>query len=82
MASPGARRSPASRLRRSEVTEAPINLVKVLTATKMKSREALGDQITHWLAAHPTAQIVRTAVVQSSDAEFHCFSIVLFCSAG
>ena len=82
MASPGARRSIAVRLRRSEVTEAPINLVRVFTATKMREREALGDQITAWLAANPGAKILRAEVVQSSDAEFHCFSMVLFCSVG
>jgi len=71
VASPGERRS---------LMETRINLVKVFTATKMKEREALGDQITQWLAANPTINIVRTEVVQSSDAEFHCFSIVLFCS--
>jgi len=58
-----------------------INLVKVFSSTKMKDREALGDKVTDWLTAHPDLQIVKTDVVQSSDAEFHCFSIVLFCSA-
>ena len=62
--------------------EAPLNLVKVFTATKMKEREALGDQVTAWLAANSSAQVLKAEVVQSSDAEFHCFSIVLFCSAG
>ena len=59
-----------------------INLVKVFSATKMKDREALGDQITGWLTAHPDLEIMKTEVLQSSDAEFHCYSIVLFCSEG
>ena len=60
--------------------EAQINLVKVFSATKMKEREAIGDQVTAWIAANPTTRILRAQVLQSSDDEFHCFSIVLFCS--
>ena len=57
-----------------------INLVKVFSATKMKDREALGDLVTNWLTAHPDVEILKTEVLQSSDAEFHCYSIVLFCA--
>jgi hypothetical protein len=60
--------------------EPQFNLVKVFSATKMKEREAIGEQVTAWIAANPTARILRAQVLQSSDAEFHCFSIVLFCS--
>ena len=70
----------APSLQPAEVMEARINLVKVFTATKMKEREALGDHITAWLRGNPSVHIVKTEVVQSSDDEFHCFSIVLFCS--
>jgi hypothetical protein len=59
----------------------PINLVKVFSASKSKDREAIGEQVTGWIAANPTARIVKTSVVQSSDEEFHCYSIVLFCFA-
>jgi len=61
--------------------DARVNLVKVFSSTKMKDREALGDKVTDWLTAHPDVQILKTDVMQSSDAEFHCYSIVLFCFA-
>jgi len=64
---------------RSEAMETGINLVKVFSATKMKEREALGDLVTSWIAANPAARVVDAVVSQSSDAAFHCFSIVLFC---
>jgi hypothetical protein len=58
-----------------------INLVKVFAATKMRDRESIGERVTSWIAANPGARIVRTSVTQSSDEEFHCLSIILFCSA-
>ena len=51
---------------------------KVFTATKAKERSELGEQITEWLAAHPQVTIKNTEVVQSSDNEFHCLSIIVF----
>ena len=52
--------------------------VKVFTATMIEQRARLGEQVTAWLHAHsdrvPTAVIVR----QSSDARFHCLSILIF----
>ena len=56
-----------------------INLVKVFSATRMKDRESLGDAATNWIATNPGARIVKTVVLQSSDEEFHCLSIVFFC---
>ena len=44
---------------------------KVFSATKAREREALGEEITRWKADHPE-------VLQSSDKEFHCLTIVLF----
>ncbi|HXU07307.1 MAG TPA: hypothetical protein VN903_40425 [Polyangia bacterium] len=61
--------------------DARINLVKVFSVTKVKEREAIGEQVTAWIAANPAVQIVKTVVTLSSDEKFHCFSIVLFCSA-
>ncbi len=52
--------------------------VKVFTATKARDRERLGEVVTGWLAEHPQLQIVDKIVTQSSDAEFHCFTITLF----
>jgi hypothetical protein len=54
--------------------------VKVFTATKARDREALGDLVTNWLRNNPQAQVVDKIVTQSSDREFHCLTITLFCS--
>jgi hypothetical protein len=61
--------------------EAPINLVKVFSVTKAKERQSIGDRVTVWIAANPTLRVVKTVVALSSDLKFHCYSIVLFCSA-
>jgi hypothetical protein len=61
--------------------EAPINLVKVFSVTKAREREAIGGRVTDWIAANPSVRIVNTVVELSSDLKFHCFSIILFCSA-
>jgi hypothetical protein len=52
--------------------------VKVFSATKAKEREELGDQVTRWLRANGDLEIVDRTVIQSSDNEFHCLTIVLF----
>jgi len=52
--------------------------VKVFCATKAKEREALGDFVTMWIRGNPQLEIVAKVVRQSSDAEFHCFTIMLF----
>lgn len=54
------------------------NGVKVFSATLAKNREELGDRVTQWLQEHPEVEIVEMRVVQSSDREFHCISLVLF----
>jgi len=61
--------------------DARVNLVKVFSVTEVKFREAIGEQVTAWIAAHPAVRIVKTVVALSSDEKFHCFSIVLFCSS-
>lgn len=61
---------------------ARITRVKVFSVTKAKEREAIGEQVTAWIAANSSLRVVKTVVALSSDAKFHCFSIVLFCSAG
>ena len=55
-----------------------IDAVKVFSATKAAERERLGDRITAWLSTRPKATLVKHAVRQSSDASFHCLSIVVF----
>ncbi|HOX46102.1 MAG TPA: hypothetical protein PK668_21040 [Myxococcota bacterium] len=54
------------------------NGVKIFSATLAKNREELGDRVNQWLEEHPGIEIVEMRVVQSSDREFHCISLVLF----
>jgi hypothetical protein len=54
------------------------NGVKVFSATLARNREELGDKVTQWLRENPSIQVVDMKVVQSSDREFHCISLVLF----
>ena len=51
--------------------------VKVFSATKWKEREDLGNKITDWIGwAKPS--IIDKLVLQSSDSEFHCLTVVIF----
>lgn len=59
-----------------------INLVKVFSVTKAREREELGPRVTAWLRANPNVEILQTVVAQSSDSEFHCFSMVFICGTG
>jgi hypothetical protein len=52
--------------------------VKVFSATKAKDREELGDAVTRWLKANPGVEVVDRRILQSSDNEFHCLTVVLF----
>jgi len=52
--------------------------VKVFSATMQPGREAMGEQMTSWLASNPSVSVVDVSVTQSSDAGFHCLTIVLF----
>lgn len=55
--------------------------VKVFSATKFRDRASLGERITDWIGwSRP--QIVDKLVLQSSDSEFHCLSIVIFYNGG
>jgi len=57
------------------------DLVKVFSATKARERVALGERVTEWLAEQRGKVVVVDKVVsQSSDNEFHCLTITLFCS--
>lgn len=62
----------------SEGAELEFSGVRVFSATKAREREALGETVTSWLAAHPEWEVVDKTVTQSSDHEFHCLSITLF----
>jgi hypothetical protein len=52
--------------------------VKVFSATKAKEREELGEHVSRWLKSNQDLEIVDKVVTQSSDNEFHCYSLVLF----
>ena len=52
--------------------------VKVFSATKAKEREELGENVTRWLKSNGDLEIVDKVVRQSSDNEFHCYSIMFF----
>ncbi len=56
-----------------------INLVKVFSVTKAREREELGNRVGAWIQANPEVQIVQTVVAQTSDARFHCLSMILLC---
>jgi hypothetical protein len=57
---------------------ATFNGVKVFSATMREPRNALGEAVTAWLAQHRTIRLCDLVVRQSSDAGFHCLSIVVF----
>jgi 1,2-phenylacetyl-CoA epoxidase catalytic subunit len=59
-----------------------ITLVKVFSATTARARAVMGEQITAWLARHPSLEVVDTVLTASSDRAFHCLSIVLLCEGG
>ncbi|HCF61769.1 MAG TPA: hypothetical protein DFS52_27700 [Myxococcales bacterium] len=52
--------------------------VKVFSATKAREREDLGEHVTRWIRSNVQLDVVDRVVVQSSDNEFHCLTVVLF----
>ncbi|HZW88643.1 MAG TPA: hypothetical protein VFF12_06150 [Myxococcaceae bacterium] len=52
--------------------------VKVFSATKAREREELGENVTRWLKSNADLEVVDRVVCQSSDNEFHCYSLILF----
>jgi hypothetical protein len=52
--------------------------VKVFSATKAKEREELGENVTRWIKSNSDLEIVDRTVSQSSDNEFHCYSLIIF----
>jgi hypothetical protein len=54
------------------------NGVKVFSATMFNQREQLGDTVTAWIANRRDLHVRDIVVSQSSDAQFHCVSIVVF----
>ena len=66
--------------RLGEMDDGRINLVKVFSVTKARDRDSIGERVMAWIAANPSAAILKTVVKQSSDRAFHCLSIVLLCT--
>jgi hypothetical protein len=58
--------------------DAQFNRVKIFSATMAKDREILGERVTEWIRTY-NGQVLDTRIKQSSDAAFHCLSIILFC---
>lgn len=54
------------------------NGVKVFSATKARERNRIGDDVTNWIRESGAITIVDKVVTQSSDSEFHCFTITIF----
>jgi hypothetical protein len=52
--------------------------VKVFSATKARERDELSENITRWLKSNADLEIVEKVVRQSSDYEFHCYSVIVF----
>ncbi len=53
--------------------------IKVFSATKIVLRNVLGETITAWLTEQRDRIVIDDIqVLQSSDAEFHCVSIIVF----
>lgn len=55
-----------------------MNGVKVFSASLAKDRNALGDVVTDWLQNNRNLEVYERQVLQSSDSEFHCVTIVLW----
>jgi hypothetical protein len=55
-----------------------MNRVQVFTATRARDREQLGTVITNWIRSYE-GRVLEARVLQSSDAEFHCLTVVLLC---
>ena len=52
--------------------------VKVFSATMAKDRVVLGEKLTAWVRDRPNIRVIAALVRQSSDAAFHCLTIVVF----
>jgi len=50
---------------------------KVFSVTKSSDRQMLGETVTNWIK-DTGPKIDERIVLQSSDSEYHCLSIVIF----
>jgi len=51
---------------------------KTFSATKSADREALGGRVTAFIRSSAVIEVEKAEVLQSSDSEFHCMTIVLW----
>jgi hypothetical protein len=51
--------------------------IRVFSATRARDRQVLGETITDWIRSNPSYAIFDRVVMQSSDSQFHCVTIVL-----
>lgn len=51
---------------------------KVFSATKSADRETLGERVTTFLRSSAVTEVESADVRQSSDSEFHCYTIILW----
>jgi len=54
--------------------------VKVFSATMINDRQRLGEVVTEWLQRQ-SIDVVDISITQSSDASFHCITVVVFYAA-
>jgi hypothetical protein len=54
----------------------------VFTASTASERSNLGQRVTGWLEAHASVIVTDAVTVQSSNAAWHCVTIVLFYREG
>jgi hypothetical protein len=52
----------------------------MFAGTTAGDRSVLGEKITGWLAANNHLVVVDREITQSSDNEFHCVTVTLFCT--
>jgi len=55
-----------------------IHGAQVFSGTKARDRDELGDRLMRWQRDNPAKKVVKVHVVQSSDFEYHCLTIVAF----
>ena len=61
-----------------EPTIAGYTGVKVFSATKARERGQMGVVISHWVKQNSNLDIVDKIITQSSDKEFHCYTMTIF----
>ena len=66
------------RLETTPKSKPHFNGVQIFSATKAREREELGNEVTAWIRGNTKLSLIGRKIVQSSDSEFHCISMVMF----